>query len=190
MQEQNTTIPTPETSSTGTSSREDMISSLVVEIHRAVQGNQPESAQQVLAQYHKSTATATTSSASAALALMQWLAVRLFLPPNPSSTLALETQEDASLQVILFLVQCQPQMYLTAASTAIVQRAVHLSLDGTQPMHISTLLRQVLVQQMTLSESAQVRTDATKALIACTRKIGPTLVLIPAISELVQGFQP
>jgi hypothetical protein len=192
MQEENPALRTPDASSTGsssTSSREDMIASLVVEIHSAVQGNQLESAQQVLAQYHQSTATTTTatSSASAALALMQWLAVRLFLPPNPSSKVALETQEDASLQVILFLVQCQPQMYLTAASTAIVQRAVHLSLDGTQPMHISTLLRQVLVQQMTLSESAQVRTDATKTLIACTRKVGPTLVLIPAISELVQG---
>ena len=174
-----TTTPPP-------SSSDEDISKFLLELHKELKDQQLGNAKQELTKYRQKN---TSISANA---VMNWIAPRIFQSP-PASSLSQSQMEvvdeidhDSYLQILLFMVQADPSTYLTVASSCIAHAALQISQDGTRPMVVSDTLRHVLVQQMTGSESAQVRTDATNTIISCTRKLGPSTVLLPAITEFVE----
>lgn len=111
-------------------------------------------------------------------AMMDWLAPRLFEPLYEEKVL----NSAQALQMVGFLATLDPD-YLTAASKAVATAATQLT-TSPQPMHVSPELLTVLLNQLTMTGVVQVSTNATAALVACARKLGPVL-LDPAIQGLV-----
>jgi hypothetical protein len=116
-------------------------------------------------------------------AMMDFLAPRLFEPlPLYDEEEEKDLNATQALQIVGFLATLDPK-YLTAASSAVATAATQLT-TSPQPMRVSPELLTVLLTQLTMTGVVQVSTNATAALVACSRKLGPIL-LDPAIQGLV-----
>lgn len=119
-------------------------------------------------------------------AIMGRLAPLLFLPDE--SPRKFQVSHDVALSILSLLVSHNPTKYLEAASIAVREEAVRLSSAADEPMHVSTPLLNVIIQQLT-SGMTGVSSQADQTLIVCCRKLGVEILGGAALRSLIDAWR-
>jgi 26S proteasome non-ATPase regulatory subunit 5 len=113
---------------------------------------------------------------------MEILASLIFRESSQGSTI---TSQDA-LSIVGFLVTSDSATYLKPASRAVKKEAIRLT-TSEHPMMISPELLHVIVSQLS-GNDVEVSTNATEAMVACCRKLGPPFA-DPALRAVTESWR-
>ena len=115
--------------------------------------------------------------------VVDFVAPLLFQPENNAEDMSLAGDE--ALGLISRLVHSDSSTYLKPVSRAVKQEAV-LRASSDQSMHVSNQLMTVIIDQLS-STDVEVSSNATEAMVACCRRLGPS-ISSPCIDSITQVF--